>query len=88
MFDNATLGMLTKLKILARKEGVNIDLIKMSEDNSYAALTLKNLSNSDDLDLVQVVITLMNQFGMIKAPPAEAKVEEKTESGRYIGRLR
>lgn len=50
MLDNATLGLLTKLKVLAKSEGVNIDLIQMSEDNGYAALTL------------------MNQFGMIRAP--------------------
>lgn len=50
MLDNATLGLLTKLKVLAKREGVNIDLIKMSEDNGYAALTLKNLSNSDDTE--------------------------------------
>ena len=92
MLDNATLGLLTKLKVLAKREGVNIDLIQMSEDNGYAALTLKNLSNSDDTDLVQIVITLMNQFGMIRAPSAETrvdeKVEEKSEADRYIGRLR
>lgn len=92
MLDNATLGLLTKLKVLAKREGVNIDLIKMSEDNGYAALTLKNLSNSDDTELVQIVITLMNQFGMIKAPTAEVRAEEKSEekieTDRYIGRLR
>lgn len=89
MLDNATLGLLTKLKVLAKREGVNIDLIKMSEDNGYAALTLKNLSNSDDPELVQIVIILMNQFGMIRAPSAEVKaVEEKSEKDRYIGKLR
>lgn len=89
MLDNATLGLLTKLKVLAKREGVTIDLIKMSEDNGYAALTLKNLSNSDDTELVQIVITLMNQFGMIRAPSAEVKVvEETSEKDRYIGRLR
>lgn len=89
MLDNATLGLLTKLKVLAKREGVTIDLIKMSEDNGYAALTLKNLSNSDDTELVQIVITLMNQFGMIRAPSAEVKVvEETSEKDRYVGRLR
>ena len=68
MLDNATLGLLAKLKVLAKREGVIVDLIKMSEDNVYAAITLKVLSNSDDTELVQIVIILMYQFGMIEAP--------------------
>lgn len=90
MLDNATLALLTKIKILAKKAGVNIDLIKMSEDMGYAAHTLKELSNADDPELVQIVITLMNQFGLIKAPVAEAKVETSNGSApdRYTGRLR
>lgn len=88
MLDNETLKGLTKLKILAKKTGVNIDLIKMSEDKDYAATTLKELSNSDDAELVQIVITLMNQFGMIKAPVAGPKAEMNSVKGNYVGRLR
>lgn len=88
MLDNATLALLTRIKIMAKKVGVNIDLIKMSEDMTYAAHTLKELSNADDPELVQTVITLMNQFGLIKAPLAEAKVEVAGDADRYTGRLR
>ena len=88
MLDNATLTLLTRLKILAKKTGVNIDLIKMSGDMDYAALMLKELSNSDDPELVQIVIQLMNQFGMIKAPEVETKAKGADDLDQYIGRLR
>jgi hypothetical protein len=90
MLDSATMMLLSKVKILAKQSGINIDLIKMSEDKDYAVLTLKELSNSDDPELVMIVINLMNQFGMIKAPVAAATVEseEKNYKERYVGKLR
>jgi len=88
MLDNNTLMLLTRVKILAKKTGVNIDLMQMSADKNYAALTLKELSNSDDPELVQIVINLMNLFGLIKAPTAEIKTEAKADQDRYTGRLR
>lgn len=88
MLDHATLALLAKIKVLAKKSGTNIDLVKMSNDKAYAELALKELSNSDDSELVLIVIQLMNQFGLIKAPPAHEKVEEHVESGRYVGALR
>lgn len=88
MLDSATLALLTKLKVLAKKEGTNIDLVKMSGDKSYAELTLSELSNSDDSELVLIVIQLMNQFGMIKAPPAKAKDDDKDAGSQYVGALR
>ncbi|HEY0666495.1 MAG TPA: hypothetical protein VGD24_10550 [Gallionella sp.] len=88
MLDTATLALLTKLKVLAKKEGTNIDLVKMSGDKGYAELTLSELSNSDDQELVLIVIQLMNQFGMIKAPPVKAKDEDKDTGGQYVGALR
>ena len=54
----------------------------------YAALMLKELSNSDDPELVQIVIQLMNQFGMIKAPEVETKAKGADDLDQYIGRLR
>jgi hypothetical protein len=79
--------------MLAKKAGSNIDLVKMGGDKQYAELTLSELSNSEDTELVMIVIQLMNQFGMIKAPPEQAKDEGKTEaenegSDRYVGSLR
>ena len=88
MFDPTTLAMLAKLKVLAKKSGTNIDLVKMSEDRNYAELTLKELSNSDNPELVLNVIQLMNQFGLIKAPPRQAKTEDQNDKDRYVGTLR
>jgi hypothetical protein len=88
MLDAATLVLLTKLKMLAKKAGTNVDLVKMGGDQQYAELTLSELSNSEDAELVMIVIQLMNQFGMIKAPTDQAKEEEKEEGDRYVGSLR
>ena len=88
MFDPTTLAMLAKLKVLAKKSGTNIDLVKMSEDRNYAELALKELSNSDDPELVLNVIQLMNQFGLIKAPPRQVKAEDQNDKDRYVGTLR
>ena len=90
MLDSATMILLSKLKILAKQSGINIDLIRMSEDKDYAVHILKELSNSDDPELVTIVVNLMNQFGMIKAPVAAAPVEseENNFKDRYLGKLR
>lgn len=90
MLDAATLALLAKLKVLAKKTGSNIDLVRMSADRAYAELTLKELSDSEDPELVLIVLQLMNQFGMIDAPAAAAaaKPEEKKPEGRYVGSLR
>ncbi len=88
MLDPTTLAMLAKIKVLAKKSGTNIDLIKMSEDKDYAALTLKDLSNSDEPELVLIVIQLMNQFGMIDAPHVGTKAEGNKDGDRYVGALR
>ena len=88
MLDSATLALLAKLKVLAKKTGINLDLVKMSGDKGYAELTLKELSNADDPELVLIVIQLMNQFGMIGTPAGTTKTDEKKDSDRYIGALR
>ena len=88
MLDPATLALLAKLKVLAKKTGTNLDLIKMSGDRGYAELALKELSNTDDQELVLIVIQLMNQFGMIDAPAGTGKTEESKDGERYIGALR
>jgi len=88
MLDPATLALLAKLKVLAKKTGTNLDLVKMSGDLGYAELTLKELSDADDPELVLVVIQLMHQFGMIDSPVATTKSEESKDTGRYVGALR
>ncbi len=88
MLDPATLALLAKLKVLAKKSGTAVDLIQMSENKTYAEITLNELSNSDDPELVMIVINLMNQFGMIKAPSAQAKHDGNGDADRYIGALR
>jgi hypothetical protein len=88
MLDHTTLALLAKLKVLAKKIGTNIDLLKMSDDKEYAVLTLKELSNADDPELVMIVIQLMNMFGMLDIPGSTPKPEEKKDAGRYVGALR
>jgi hypothetical protein len=86
MLDAATLALLAKLKVLAKKTGTNLDLVKMSGDRGYAEVMLKELSNADDPELVLIVVQLMNLFGMIDAP--SGKAEDTGGNGRYIGALR
>lgn len=88
MLDNETLAMLTKLKVAAKKSGVNVDLVRMSSDRDYAAALLNDLSNNDEPEVVMTVLTLMNKFGIISAPAGKQEHEEPGEEDRYIGRLR
>ena len=88
MLDAATMALLAKVKMLAKKEGVNVDLVRMSNEMAYAETTLNELSNTEDHELVLVVIQLMNQLGLIGNPVAEAKPEKKKEEARYVGSLR
>lgn len=87
MFDPATMALLAKLKILAKKTGTNFDLVQMS-DRGYAELALKELSNTDDPELVLIVIQLMNQFGMIDTPAGATKIDDPEDGKRYVGALR
>ena len=89
MYDHATLTLLAKLKTLGKKMGINVDLMKIGEDKEYTADVLNQLSNSDDQELVMIVINLMNQFGLIKAPKAIPATADAAESkDRYVGKLR
>ncbi|MBA3022425.1 MAG: hypothetical protein FP821_00830 [Sideroxydans sp.] len=88
MLDAATMALLAKVKMLAKKIGINVDLVRMSNEKSYAEITLNELSNADDPELVLIVIQLMNQLGLIGVPSAEAKPEPKNEKVRYVGSLR
>ncbi len=88
MLDAATLALLAKVKMLAKKIGINIDLVRMSNEKAYAETTLKELSNVDDPELVLIVIQLMNQLGLIGVPVQETKPEPQQEAGRYVGSLR
>ncbi|MFH2133965.1 MAG: hypothetical protein ABII81_02135 [Pseudomonadota bacterium] len=88
MLDAATMALLAKVKMLAKKSGVNADLVKMGNDRAYAETTLNELSNADDPELVLIVIQLMNQLGLIGVPALEVKPEPQQEAGRYVGSLR
>jgi hypothetical protein len=88
MLDAATMALLAKVKMLAKKTGVNVDLVRMSNEISYAETTLKDLSNADDHELVLIVIQLMNQLGLIGVPSLEAKPQPQKEEARYVGSLR
>jgi hypothetical protein len=88
MLDNETMTLLAKLKVAAKKTGINIDLIRMSGDTSYAATMLNELSNSEDAELVLIVVSLMNKFGMIYTPRKNDNPQEESDEDRYIGGLR
>ena len=88
MLDAATMALLAKVKMLAKKVGVNVDLVRMGNEKSYAETILKELSNADDPELVLIAVQLMNQLGLIGVPVQEAKSEAQQESGRYVGSLR
>jgi hypothetical protein len=87
MLDAATMALLAKVKMLAKKIGINVDLVRMSE-KSYAETTLNELSNADDPELVLIVIQLMNQLGLIGKPSLETGAEPEKAAGRYVGSLR
>lgn len=88
MLDAATMALLAKVKILAKKVGVNVDVVRMTNEPSYAESTLQVLSNADDAELVLMVVQLMNQLGLIGKPVAELKPNPVNDSGRYVGSLR
>lgn len=88
MLDAATMTLLAKVKMLAKKTGLNVDLVKMGNDKAYAETTLNELSNADDPELVLIVVQLMNQLGLIGVPVTEAQPEKKKEETRYVGSLR
>lgn len=88
MLDPAIMVLLGKLKILAKQTGTNIDLVKITGDKDYAELMLKELSNSDDPELVIIVIKLMNHYGMFETTIDAAKSDDKSDNNRYIGTLR
>jgi len=88
MFDAATLALLAKVKVLAKKSGVNVDLVRMSNESSYAATILNELSNADDPELVLIVVQLMNLLGLIGKPVATEKPVNTKEETRYVGSLR
>jgi hypothetical protein len=88
MLDAATMALLAKVKMLAKKIGINVDLVRMSNEKSYAETTLNELSNADDPELVLIVIQLMNQLGLIGKPSLETGAEPEKAAGRYVGSLR
>lgn len=84
MLDPATMKLLGKLKILAKHTGTHIDLVKMEEDSGYAELTLKQLSNSEDPELILIVIKLMNHYGLIEAPLDLERSVEASDKDPYV----
>lgn len=88
MLDAATMALLAKVKMLARKGGVNVDLVRIGNERAYAETTLQELSNADDHEMVLIAVQLMNQLGLIGMPSVETKPEKKKEETRYVGSLR
>ena len=83
MPDSVTTVLLGKLKNLAKQAGINVDLVKMNADKSYAERVLEELGHSsDDPELVLVVIKLMNRYGMFGAPIDMSKADKSAASHR------
>ncbi len=66
MFDPVTMKLLGKLKISAKKSGINIDLTKMGDGSNYAERVLKEFSNSEDHEMVAIAFKLMHQLGLLE----------------------
>jgi hypothetical protein len=88
MLDAATMALLAKVKMLAKKVGVNVDLVRIGNERAYAETTLQELSNADDPELVLIAVQLVNQLGLIGVPTLQAKPGPKQEAGPYDGSLR
>jgi hypothetical protein len=58
--------LLGKLKISAKKSGINIDLTKMGDGSNYAERVLKEFSNSEDHEMVAIAFKLMHQLGLLE----------------------
>lgn len=96
--DQELLKLLTKLKIQGKKlMGLEIDIVRLSSDRPYATETLKQLTASDDEDLVMSAITFMGKLGLVATPvepePAAAVADAGETGGdpiqgKYTGRLR
>jgi len=76
------------VKILAKKVGVNVDVVRIPNESSYAEAILQDLTNADDAELVLIVVQLMNQLGLIGSPAVAVTPEPVRDTGRYIGSLR
>ncbi len=87
MLDAATLALLAKLKILGKRTGVNVDLIRIGGEAAYAELTLRELSNAGDPELARIAVQLMNHFG-IDTSADQSTTDDSKGDGRYVGALR
>lgn len=82
MQDPATMVLLGKLKTLAKQAGTHIDLVKMSRNKGYAELMLEELGNSDDPELMLIVIKLMIRYGMFGVPNVMTGAEKNRDDAR------
>ena len=65
MLDPVTVKLLGKLKIMAKKSGMDIDLMRMAEDMGYANQMLTELGDTHDPEQGLVVLKLMKQLCLI-----------------------
>lgn len=84
MLDPVTMMLLGKLKMLAKHAGMSIDLVKMTDGSDYAELTLNELSNVDDQELLPVALKLMSRLGLMGAPIDPGKTIGENEFDPYI----
>lgn len=94
--DQELLKLLTRIKIQGKKiMGLEIDIVRLSSEQPYAADMLKRLSASENEELVMSAIEFMGKLGLLTAPAAPAPATPDTSSApgdplqdKYIGRLR
>ena len=85
--DQELLKLFTKLKVLGKKQGLDLDILSLSSDRQYAAVSLRKLSNADDPDLVAAAIEAMDRLGLLNQP-ADKSREEEPPKDKYIHTLR
>lgn len=97
--DQQTLQKLSRLRILAGKEGKAMDLVKFVSDRQYATEALTLILTSEKEDVVLLGMEVMDLLGLIPAQPAApvtpamatAKASpkpDKPEDGKYVRSLR
>ncbi|MFZ5756657.1 MAG: hypothetical protein ACOY3X_07115 [Pseudomonadota bacterium] len=90
--DQQTLQKLSRLRILAGKEGKEMDLVRFVSDRDYAREALTRILSSDKEDVVLLGMEVMDIMGLIPAQPAAApaagpKAEEPAPD-KYVRSLR
>lgn len=95
--DQQTLQKLSRLRILASKEGKAMDLVKFVSDRAYAMEALTLVLTSEKEDVVLLGMEVMDLLGLIPAQPAMAPAtaaakpavkQPESSADKYVRSLR